>query len=84
MDYQQRIKVIQDWAAGKFRPPVAQSGNGAVKTTQSKGSAVRLGERRFAPMPSSQEDVAVGVYTSVCGNNAELMERVATLYFRRG
>lgn len=36
------------------------------------------------PPPLSRDNLTAGVYTSVCGDNAELMERVASLYFRRG
>ncbi len=36
------------------------------------------------PPPLSRENLTAGVYTSVCGDNADLMERVARLYFKPG
>lgn len=81
MDHQQRIKVIQDWVAGKFRSPVPHNGNGAVKPAQPSKTAARPVSRRLR---LSQVDVPAGVYTSVWGDNAELMERIASLYFKAG
>jgi hypothetical protein len=37
-----------------------------------------------APPPSPRENRTAGVFTSVCGDNAELMERIASLYFKPG
>ena len=34
--------------------------------------------------PPPWENPAKGVYTSVCGDNSDLMERIAKLYFRPG
>ncbi len=96
MDQQQRIEVIRDWAAGKYRLPVRQNGNGMVKLAQPKETAVgpasrsrdfmelRFGERRLVSLPSHRDNPTPGVYTSLCGNNAELMEQIARLYFKPG
>lgn len=76
MDQQQRIKVLRDWAAGKFRSPVPHNGGGTVKPVEPKETAVRPASRH--------SDLAKRIYTSVWGDNAELMERAATLYFKPG
>ena len=33
MDQKKRIKILRDWAEGKFRPPTSHNGNGVVKPT---------------------------------------------------